>query len=321
MDDRHLDFRLLECLKVLVDERHVTRAAERLGLSQPKLSGVLARLRQVTGDPLLVRTPEGMTPTPLALELAAHSSEFLDRWRNLVSRETVFKAEESHQSFTIAALDAIAQDLVVTCAPRIRQEAPGMSIELSGVRDGGTRAGLERGEIDLVLAWNPDLPPDFLISQLTVYSACCVVSAEHPRIRDHLDLETFARESHVQVTRGRKHVPSIFERRIDDFLTSKGMERHIGFYSHSVMLVPELVANTDLISTIPRHLAQEPASRLNLRLFEPPLPLPKQEIAMIWHARTTNDPGNRWLRNVLRQAAQRRTAGRDASKVEVEATA
>lgn len=311
MDDRHLDFRLLECLKILVAERHVTRAAERLGMSQPKLSSVLARLRQVTGDPLLVRTPEGMTPTPLARELAARSSEFLDGWRSLVSRESSFRPEESDQSFTIRALDAIAQDLVITCAPRIRQAAPGISIELSGVRDEGVRAALERGELDLVIAWIPDLPADFFISQLAVYGVCCIASADHPRIKDQLDLETYVREAHVQMTRGRKHLPLIFEQHIDDFLASQRLERHIAFYSHSLMLVPEVVAQTDLIATIPRHLAEEASSRLRLRLFEPPLPLPKQEIALIWHGRTNNDPGNRWLRSVLRQAAQKRTAVRD----------
>ena len=312
MGDRHLDFKLLECLKVLVAERHVTRAAERLRMSQPKLSSALARLRHMTGDPLLVRTPEGMMPTPLARELAAQSGEFLDRWRSLVGLDSQFEPATSNQSFGIRAIDMIAQDLVVACAPRIRETAPLISIEISGGRDSGVRAALERGEVDMVLAWMPDLPADFFISLLTVYDLCCIASVDHPRLRHELDLKAYAAEAHVKMTRGFKHFPLIIEDRIDSLLASKGLERNVAFYSHSMMLVPDIVARTDLIATMPRHLAEEASTRLGLQLFEVPLPLRKQEVSLIWHARTNNDPGNRWLRSVLRSVAQRRATGRAA---------
>jgi len=316
MDGRAIDFRLLECLQVLVAERHVTRAAERIGMTQPKLSSALARLRQLTGDPLLVRTPEGMMPTDLALELAAHSGEFLLRWRGLVSSDSNFSPATADRTFRIQTTDFVLQDLIVPLMAEARALAPGVRISVTSPSH-DLREQLETGEIDLVIGYVPHAPEDLFITQLLDYTPCCIAAGAHPRLGDTLDFDQYVAEAHVIITFGRSHQPFMTEQFVNSLLAEHNAKRNVAAYVPSALVVPDMVASSDLLAMVPRPLAEAAAERLALKVFDPPFSIPPQDIAMIWHARTKNDPPARWLRGLLRKVAhgKSRTSGQPLIEV------
>ena len=278
-------------------------------MTQPKLSNALSRLRSITGDPLLVRTPSGMMPTELAQELAAQCGNFLMQWDSLIGRESVFNAAEAQRNFTICTTETFTQDILLKAAQKARAVAPGISFSVSRPTYNNVRDALDTGEVDLAIGWTPDLAPDLFISQLAAYDVCCVIAANHPRIGEEMTLEQYARESHVQLTYGRPHHPFIIERYAEQILASKGIQRKIAFYMPSPLLVPELVAVTDLIGLVARPLAEAASRRFDIRVLAPPFQMPQQEVSMIWHVRTKNDPANRWLRNFLRESSQPKPCG------------
>jgi DNA-binding transcriptional LysR family regulator len=308
-EDRSIDFRLLECLQTLVDERHVSKAAQRLGMTQPKLSHVLARLRQITGDPLLVRTPTGMVPTELARELAAQASDFLTRWRSLVASDPNFSPQTSQATFNVQTPDFLAEELMVPLLHELRIAAPDVTVSLSVPAIESWRERLETGELDLALGYLPHPPTEFYISQLITYEWVCIAAADHPRVGATPDLEQFLQESHIVLSFGRGHEPSLTERYVEGLLAERNMRRKVAVYAPSGLVVPALVANTDLIALIPKPLAHQAALRLPVKIFMPPFALQPQHISMVWHARTQNDPAHRWLRALLRQVAARSAPG------------
>jgi DNA-binding transcriptional LysR family regulator len=305
MDPRSVDFRLLECLQTLIAERHVTKAAERLGMSQPKLSSVLARLRQLTGDPLLVRTSEGMVPTDMARQLAASTEQFLSSWKGLVGGDQSFNPETADHTFRIQVTDFILKDLIVSLVSELRSIAPNVAISVYPP-SAGLREKLETGEIDLVIGYVPGAPQDLYITQLYSYQSCCVVARNHPRIGNELTFEQYVAEGHVILTFGRTHQPFVTEQYVDGLLAERNVHRRAAAFVPSALVVPDIVARTDLVALIPRPLAEGVADQLALKLLEPPFPLPLQGIAMVWHARTNNDLGSRWLRGVVRRLVQDR---------------
>lgn len=304
MADNRIDLRLLECLEVLVAERHVTKAADRLGTSQPKLSGALARLRKITGDPLLVRTPQGMVPTELARQLADESGNFRRRWDELVDREASFVPETDTRIFRIHTGDFMVRQLLVRVMAEMRKIAPRMGLSIMPPH---MRAGLEileTGDVDVAIGATPSTPKDLFVSQLASYKWACVVAANHPRIRSAPTLEQYVSERHATLTFGRAHEPWLIERQFDSALSNLGVQRQVGIYVPNILVMPDLVAATDLVAMMPVPLANDLVGRGDLRMFEAPYPTPTSNLSMSWHARTKNDPANRWFRDLLRRVAR-----------------
>jgi DNA-binding transcriptional LysR family regulator len=304
MDQGSVDLRLLECLQTLVAERHVTRAAERLGMTQPMLSSALARLRKTTGDPLLVRTPQGMVPTDVARELASSAHEFLLRWSSLVHRDAQFRPESSVRIFRVQTPDLYSRDFVNGAIAEMVNLAPGASVAVSAPVYGSLWDRLETGEIDLAIGgFFLQIPQELFISQLKAYELCCIVSSKHPRIRDRLELESYARERHAVLSFGGQQA-ALIEKYVDDWLTERGRHRRIAAFLPSLLSIPSLVASTDLVSLVPKQLAAAAAKHLPLQLLDPPLDLPQVSVMMVWHARTKNDAANQWFRELIRRVAR-----------------
>lgn len=304
MDARSINFRLLECLQVLVRERHVTRAAEELGISQPKLSSALARLRKITGNPLLVRTSTGMEPTRLALDLASQAGEFITNWNMILCSEETFVPETTERIFCIQTTDFLMHEVLADAFQEIQSLAPHASLSISTLSLSNMREALDTGEVDLAMGWLPNLPPDLIVSHLMSYPLCCVVRADHPRIRAELTYEGYLNERHVVLTFGSSTQPLLTERMIDSVLAQNEAKRKVAFYVPSFLALVDIVSKSDLLGIIPLPLAQEAANQGRLRYFEPPIELPHQNSTMVWHARTKNDPGHKWLRGMLRRAMQ-----------------
>jgi DNA-binding transcriptional LysR family regulator len=298
-----MDFRLMECLIALVAERHVTRAGDRLGMSQPRLSGILARLRKVTGDPILIRTPEGMMPTELASQLALQCNEFLQRWRHLIGREVPFAPQTTERVFNIRATDLLTRGLIMPVVRKLRVLAPDIAISVTTPRYNAMWDELETSETDLLIGWIPQLPQSLLISKLMMYRVRCLMAADHPRIGDTLDLDAYLRESHVVMSYGRKYQPMIYEQYAENFFAQHDRFRKIAFYVPSALVVPDVVATTDLLALLPYPLTATDAGP-SIKLMDPPFDLPDQEVAMIWHPRSQNDKAHQWLRGLIRDVVQ-----------------
>jgi DNA-binding transcriptional LysR family regulator len=290
---------MLERLRVVVEERHVSRAAERLGISQPKLSMSLARLRAIVGDPLLVRTPEGMMPTPCARELAEHAADLMARIDGTLLSMVAFEPAAAERTFTLHVVDYLISFLLAHVLGEIAREAPGVTLRLEPFHPAQIRPVLEQARADLVIGCMHNVPQDFFISRIFSESLVCVVRRRHPTIQGSLSLDQLIDVGHV--FHGDRHLPMTSEESVDAALAAIGLRRNIRLRVWSMLVMPQIAAASDLIATIPAPLAEQAAGELPLQVLKPPLSLPTSEISLIWHARTQNDQGVRWLREKLRR--------------------
>ncbi|WP_110657123.1 LysR family transcriptional regulator [Salinicola halimionae] len=291
MDIERLDLNLLVTLDTLLAERNVSRAAKRLHLSQPAISTRLTRLRELLGDPLLLPAQRGMIPTQRALELQAPLHAALEGVRQVVAESSPFDPATATATIAIAASDYVQYSILMPLAQALRREAPNLNIAWRTIDTGILEAQMVRGEVDLALT-TPETAPDNLRMR-TLYREeyVAIVRPDHPALPEqHLDLDTFCELDHVIVSPegGGFHGP------MDDALAAIGLHRRVALSAPGFLVVPEIVARSDMIALVPTRVADDRAGRV--RLFDPPLPVPGFDMAMVWHDRTTTHPLHRWLR-------------------------
>lgn len=308
METGSVNFHLLECLQMVVQEMHVTRAANKLGMSQPKLSAALARLRVITGDPLLVRTPAGMVATDLAIQLTSEVTDFLSSWSRLVSNKQEFSPANSQHIFRIQTSDFIIQEALADACHEVRGSAPNISLSVSPLSLDTMQEKLATGETDLAIGGITQLPQDLFVTHLFTTQLCCIAAADHPRIGSHLNLETYVQERHAIATFGSPKQLLLTEKLVDSALAHHDVERKAAFYLTSLLAIIGVVARTDLLAVLPTELVRNAPDHFKLKCLKPPFELPDQQIVMVWHARTNRDPANKWLRNVLRHAVKSRAS-------------
>lgn len=291
------DLDLLAAFDALHRERHLTRAAARVGKSQPAMSRALARMRDAFADELFVRTPRGMVPTPRADALAPEVRRVLDAARALV-RARAFDPATLERTFVIATTDLVEAHLLPTLAARLRDLAPRASLLLRPMES--TLAGdLEVGRVDLVVSPRAGIPEGAMQRHLFDDEFLCAVRRGHPALRRGLGLEAWAALDHVQIApRGAPGGP------VDDALASRGLSRRVVVRTPSFLAAPVLVARSDYVITAPRVVLAAVAEPLGLHTFPPPLPLPGFRIQQGWHRRAHGDPAHAWLRGVVAQAAR-----------------
>jgi len=301
----NIDLHLLRCLQVLVSERNVTHAAQRLGMRQPTLSGALARLRAATGDPLLVRCADGMAPTPVAVELARHASIFLGQVQSTLSAQRSFDPKTAAGTIRVLATDYFAVSLFSDFIAKIHKTAPRISIKLVSnlVVSAGDWLEREDGDLALCRGRTSDLPPSIYVRKLCDVPLSCIVSADHQKIRGSLSLEQYVAFDHLAALGFGGEVMG-YERRIDEMLAARGLNRRYAGQLQTSIAIPKIVAQTDLISTIPTDLAKKAAAGLPLQVLCHPLPLRAPEIIIAWHLRSNRDPLQRWIRSMVLEGVQ-----------------
>lgn len=294
MDTDRLDLNLLTTLEALLAERNVTRAARRLGLSQPALSARLARLRDIFGDPLLLPDQRGMIPTDRARALATPLHEALEAVRAVVVNGAAFDPAIADATVSIAASDFVLSVLLTRVVLALRAKAPRLKIAWRPIDGRTVGEELERGELDLALM-TPSTAPDRLKAQrLFDERYVCVVRRDHPEVGASLDLDTFLAIEHAIVSpRG-----GGFAGATDAALAAIGRRRQVVLSVSSFLMLPEVIAGSDLIALLPERLARRTEDRL--RVFEPPFAVEGFTIGLVWHDRTTNHPLHRWLRDCVR---------------------
>jgi LysR family transcriptional activator of mexEF-oprN operon len=286
-----------------VSEKHVTRAAERLGTTQPKLSALLARLREEFNDPLLVRTSEGMSPTPCAIELAKLACEISMRLDRIAAPQRQFDPALAESTFTLSMQSSIARFVLPPLMRLLNAEAPGVRIIARSPGSEQLKIRLEEGGCDLAVGYYENLPEALYSAVLFDQNFCCIVSKSHPIGENELTLEHYAGLRHV-VFVGERVPSATQEHLIDERLGELGLVRAVGLRVSSLLVTPSVVAATDMIATVPIRLARDAASHWPLRILSPPLTLPNPQIRMIWHERHHRDAAHRWLRDCLHRATR-----------------
>jgi DNA-binding transcriptional LysR family regulator len=291
IDAQLLDAKELRLLTLLQETRSVSQSAERLGQSQPTVSIWLARMRRQFGDPLYIRTPDGMQPTARMTELFPAVRTALDALRSLSTSEPAFDPKTTVRRFRICMTDASHVTLLPQLLACLRAQAPGITVQAAQIDDTISRQ-LQSGEADLAVGFIPSLDAGFYQRSLYPQDWVCLTRVEHPRVGQRLSIKQYKSELHVNITSGTGH--SLLQ----EALQREGVERNVAVELPGFLGLGAIVSSTELIATLPRHTGETLASATRLRVYPCPLPIPSFEVKQHWHERSHHDLGNRWLRGV-----------------------
>lgn len=296
MNLKNLDIHLLRCFAALMDERSVSRAAERMHVSQPAMSHALARLRRHFDDPLLLRAQKEMVPTRCALTVRESVGRILLETENLFLRAVVFKPEVSRMKFVVTAPEFVEHVLTPKLLHRLQREAPGITLEIRVPDPERAAEWLEKGEIDFRLGWLRTPPPMLRSKLLFRDGFVCLARKGHPQIRGSITQEQYFSLPHV---RSRFVRNSTSGRVIDEVVAAHGRKLNVAVLMQNVFSVFHVVAHSDLIATVPSRLVQDVSSQLPIQLLEPPVTIPDLRINLFWHERTHQEASHRWFRQLL----------------------
>lgn len=286
---RRLDLNLLVTLDVLLEERHVTRAAARLHLSQPAVSVQLGRLREVLGDPLLVPGPRGMLTTPRADALREPLREALDGLHRVVLPEVAFDPATANGTWTLAATDYSGRTVVLPALGDLRAAAPGMRIAVVEMVSRALARQAEHGAIDLAFETVDRAPPTMHAQALFEERYVLVGRTGHPKLKRQPTLAQFCALEHVLVSPD----GGGFDGPTDAALATRGLKRRVVLSLPHFTVAMATVAATDLVAMLPWRLVRDAP---DLRVVDAPVEVPGYTLAMTWHARRHRDPAHRWLR-------------------------
>ncbi len=287
---------VLRLFDVLYRERHVTRAAQAVGLSQPAMSRALQRMRAAFGDELFVRTPRGMVSTPRADELAPSVRRVLEGVEAL-HRPAVFDPATLSRDFVIGSIDMLDADMLPRIA-RALSAAPSVSVTTRPLTADAAEL-LTRGTLDVVIGVRASLPHDAIARHLFDEDFVCAVRRDHPRVKRTLTLDAFVELPHLLIApRGDPGGA------VDQALAARGLRRRVAVRTHTFQSAPLVVARSDLVLTAPRRVLAPVARAFGLRLLPPPIPLAPFGVFLAWHPRVQNDPVHEWFRGVVATAAR-----------------
>jgi DNA-binding transcriptional LysR family regulator len=298
-----LDLNLLRVFDAVMTEQNLTRAADRLATTQPAVSNALKRLRETLDDDLLVRTAHGMKPTPRAEEIWPAIRLALSGLEAAITPEN-FDVSETEAVFRLAMADSTASHLLPSLMRAIKQEAPGLDIRMLTLTTRDPRPMLLQSVIDIAVGSFPGV-----VAQLTggqdaassirhqrLYSgqAVCIMRKDHPLAKAPLTLDSYCAAQHALVSfSGRPHGPA------DEVLANLGRKRRIALTVNQFFTVGQVIAKSDLISIVPRHLIGSTGMSDVVVAKELPFELPPVHVDMLWHERDTRNPSHKWLRNKL----------------------
>jgi DNA-binding transcriptional LysR family regulator len=293
-----LDLNLLLALDALMQERNVTRAAERLFISQPAMSHALNRLRAAFNDPLLVRTPQGMLPSRRAETLYPGVQQALRLLEQQLSEPQPFDPASSQRRFVISTTDYVECVLIPPLIAQLNQLAPGINIEISILRDQLPEAELANGDIDLVLGFDEYMQVPSHLSRETWLTEPLsgLVRKGHPSITSAVDLQQLVTTPHVF------HSPlGTQDSIVDRFLARQGLKRQISVNSQSYMSAAAIVSQTDHLLVLPQRVATMLAASAVLQQVQLPAAMPSYHLNCVWHPVQQSQPALQWLKRLMRQ--------------------
>ncbi len=292
-----IDTQLIRVLHLVLQERSVSRVADKLGITQPAVSSALKRLRELTGDELLVRTRNGMTPTERALTLLEPLRQTVDGIDKILDLVDDFKPKTTARTFGVGAPDYFDAFFLSNLTAQMRREAPNARLNIRSLSlDIDFELLLENGEIDVVIGNWPN-PPQYLRTvPLFDDEVVCVVSNRHPLAKlgaisaeDYLNAQHLAPVPYAGGVRGA----------IDEHLHKLGHRRNIRASIPYFHVVPYVLANTDLVFTTGRRFAEPFTKLLPITILRAPLNFPPLRFYQLWHERTHDSNAARWLREQI----------------------
>lgn len=292
------DLNLLRVLDALLRERNVSRAAERLALSQPAVSNALNRLRDLLDDPLLVRVGRAMQPTPRALELEAPIRAALRQIEESLGEGSRFEPARSRQRFRIALTDYAEMLLMPRLLARLAEQAPGVRIDVQHLSPRLPAEALEKGEIDLALGRFEALPPRFAGVRWMSETLQLVARRDHPQLQAGLDLETFLRLRHLWVHGGQTRGM------VEQWLGEHGLAREIVYTTPNYLQAAHIAAGGDLVAVLPTRLARYFAGLLPLQLFDLPFALGPFHLEIVSLDLRRRDQALQWLIEQIRSLGE-----------------
>lgn len=300
MDFHGIDLNLLAAFDALMSERNVTRAATRVGVSQPAMSAALSRLRKQFGDPLFLRSADGLLPTPRARELAHPITQALRQIEATLVKKPEFVPGTATLKVNLGLSDYPAFVLLPALLEAIAQQAPGVSIDVHAFHDRDHAVDLlDAGAIDVAIG----IPPSHAESRILTRPILrdefvTIIARDHPAARRAMNMKTYLSLPHVLVSpEGQRHGL------VDEALAQQGKQRTLALTLPQMFAVPAIVARSGMIATIlKRVVLNSPASR-KLALFPPPVALPEIVLHLIWHRRSDGLAAQRWFRALIENVA------------------
>ncbi len=299
IDLSRVDLNLLALFAVVLEERHVGRAAARLNLTASAVSHGLGRMRRLLNDPLFLKTPKGVVPTARSLELAEPIADVLARARRIISSAAPFDPATSRRRFKIGVPDGAATVFLPKLLAHLAQVAPGIDISLRHVHRDTALSELDERAIDLAVVPLDDIPARFNAYPLFEDDFVIAVRRGHSFAKSPT-LERYCQLSHMIVSlTGDTRVY------IDDVLAKRGMSRRVALTAPNFMLALAIIAETDLVAALPRALVTMHGKRFDVRSVEPPLPLRSFQLRCIAPKAAMMDAGLAWCFDALEKSVRR----------------
>ena len=295
-----IDLHLIRVLHTVLTERSVSRAAVRLGMHQPAVSAALKRLRDLAGDPLLVRSGASMMPTDAALRMVEPAGAILRSAEALFSDARGFDPRTATRTFRVAASDYLDPLFLPQLVARIKVEAPLCPIEILPLSaDTHYHAHLAQGEVDVVIGNWPQPPDDLHMGRLFGDEVVCLVGKDHPAVRRGWDVESWLAAEHIAPTPTHPGARGV----IDDHLAAKGLVRNITARCPHFGLIPAMVAGSLLVLTTGRQYCERFTATLPVQVLACPVEFPRMMYYQLWHERTHASSAGRWLREQIKGVA------------------
>lgn len=310
MNIRRVDLNLLIYLDVLLREKNVTRAAEQLGITQPAMSNGLRRLRDLFGDPLLIRTSDGMTATEKAKEIQPVLRKILNDVQHIVEPDDDFNAYESRKIFRIMCSDYAEATLLPNIVTRMRTLAPSIILDCLTPSDVSYK-DMELGKVDMAINRFNEMPSSFHQNIIWEDNFSCLVNADND-IVNNWNLESYLEAQHIWVSKtgmgvgfGVNPEKSGGLGWIDQALLEIGRKRRITLFTRHYSMPALIASNNDLVATLPTRVAEMQAENSKLVLKKPPFEIPDFELKMAWSPVLQSNAAHRWLRRLIMEEAEK----------------
>jgi DNA-binding transcriptional LysR family regulator len=267
------------------------------------MSEILARLRRIFGDPLLVRAGQGMAATPRGLHVATQAREALRLLEAAVAAREPFEANGVAMDFRIVLLASLAFSLIPKLVRDLESKAPGVRLLIEPADVRRTREMLEANECDMVIGYPPTVSSGLHAQALFRLQLSCIARQGHPTIAGKVTLDDYLALPHAVLGAGASPVSTI-EATVERALRRRRRTRKVALRTPDLLVSTAVVAQTDLLATVPTRLAHTFADMLKLQVLKLPFPMAVPNILMIWHERTHRDPGHRFLRQAVRDVGR-----------------
>ncbi|MCG2586041.1 LysR family transcriptional regulator [Massilia sp. TS11] len=302
---QHLDLHLIRILYLLLVEKNVSRVALKLNQPQPSISASLRKLRELTGDPILVRGARGMVATQHGESLLKPAKRILDEAESLFIRKAPFVPQEEARTFHIAAPDYLDSQFLPNVVAGLRRGSPNSRVLIHSLGAGMDYIRmLGDGDLDLVIANWDEPPPHLHISKLFEDPIVCAMRADSPYAKrtpeDAMSLDDYLSLPHVAPS---QMVPG-YQGFIDAYLERQGLQRRVAVESAYFGLIPYMLTQTDLVLTTGRQFLRFYEKSLPLKTYSVPVKFPPMRFYQLWHERVHQAPEHKWLRDQVTAAAK-----------------